>query len=78
MKNIFSAMAVVLLLNSCSTYTKIYSDYDRTMDFTKYKTFAWLPDKADTASSPDNNEIIGNNIPNYFGPLKQSVQYTFT
>jgi hypothetical protein len=29
-------------------YTKITSDYDRSVDFTKYKTFAWLPNK-DTA-----------------------------
>lgn len=76
MKNILSAMAVVLLLNGCSTYTKIYSDYDQSTDFTKYKTFAWLPDKADTVSLPYNYEIIRNNIRNYFGQCMSDRGYT--
>lgn len=66
-----------LLAAGCSTYTKIYSDYDRSADFAKYKTFAWLPDKADTANTPYNNEIIRNNIRNYFGQCMSDRGYSF-
>lgn len=54
-----------LAIAGCGVYTKITSDYDRSVDFTKYKTFAWLPDK-DTAQSEYNNQIIRNNTRNYF------------
>jgi hypothetical protein len=53
------------LLRGCGVYTKITSDYDRSVDFTKYKTFAWLPNK-DTAQGEYNNQIIRNNTRNYF------------
>ena len=72
MKNKFliAASIIIIALSACtSTYNVVSSDYDRSVDFTKYKTFAWLPDKADTAFSPYNNEIIRNNIRNYFGFL---------
>ena len=70
MKNKFliAASILIIALSACtSTYNVVSSDYDRSVDFQKYKTFAWLPDKADTAFSPYNNEIIRNNIRNYFG-----------
>ncbi len=57
----------ITTLNSCSVYNKISSTYDETTDFLKYKTFAWLPDKTDTADLPYNNSVIHNNIRNYFG-----------
>ena len=78
MKPIFSiitAVCIVFLLSSCGIYNTISSDYDRTTDFTAYKTFAWLPDKADTANSPYNNEIIRNNIRNYFGHCMATRAY---
>ncbi|WP_339920807.1 DUF4136 domain-containing protein [uncultured Flavobacterium sp.] len=56
---LFVAMA------GCGVYTKITSNYDRSIDFTKYKTFAWLPDK-DTVGGEYNNQIIRNNARNYF------------
>lgn len=56
------------MVTGCSNiYNVVSSDYDRSVDFSKYKTFAWLPDKADTANTPYNNEIIRNNIRNYYG-----------
>ena len=70
MKNKFliAASILIIALSACtSTYNVVSSDFDRSVDFQKYKTFAWLPDKADTAFSPYNNEIIRNNIRNYFG-----------
>jgi hypothetical protein len=54
-----------LAIAGCGVYTNITSDYDRSIDFTKYKTFAWLPDK-DTVGGEYNNQIIRNNARNYF------------
>lgn len=56
---------LLFLLTGCSVFNKIYTDYDRTVDFTKYKTFAWLPGK-DTSNTPYNNQVIRNNTINYF------------
>lgn len=57
---------LMTLLSACNVYNQINSTVDSTVNFDKYKTFAWLADKADTANSPYNNEIIRNNIRNYF------------
>ena len=61
------AILSVLILFGCSFYTDISVTTDSAIDFSKYQTFAWIPDDADTANSPYNNEIIRNNIRNYFG-----------
>src|SRR5574338_1249597 len=63
-KIIFPLVAIILLAG-CGVYNNIYSDYDRSVDFTKYKTFAWLPDQ-DSSNTPTNNQIIRNNTVNYF------------
>src|ERR1035437_3981696 len=63
---IFTAIGILLLFG-CSLYTDISVTADGEADFSKYQTFAWLPDDTDTANSPYNNEIIRNNIRNYFG-----------
>lgn len=66
MKNIiFFTSIILVILTGCRVYNNIYSDYDRSVDFTKYKTFAWLPDK-DSSNTPYNNQIIRNNTINYF------------
>ena len=56
---------LTLAMAGCRAYNKVYSDYDRTADFSRYKTFAWLPDR-DTANTTFNNQIIRNNTLNYF------------
>lgn len=61
----FMSMLIVFV-SACNVYTEINSTTDPNANFAKYKTFAWLEDKADTANSPYNNEIIRNNIRNYF------------
>lgn len=73
----FILIAITLIASGCGTYSKVYSDYDRSADFTQYKTFAWLPDKADTVNTPYNNEIIRNNIRNYFGQCMSDRGYSF-
>src|ERR1051326_756825 len=74
MKKYFSIGILVLWLVAgiygligCGVYTEIIISTDNTTDFSKYKTFAWLPDQYDSVNSPYNNEIIRNNIKNYFG-----------
>ena len=62
----FLALAgLTLAMAGCRVYNKVYSDYDRTADFARYKTFAWLPDR-DTSNTTFNNQIIRNNTLNYF------------
>ena len=72
-----STSILIVMLAGCSTYSKVYSDSDKSTDFTQYKTFAWLPDKADTANTPYNNEIIRNNIRNYYGQCMSDRGYSF-
>lgn len=72
-----TALVIISVFMGCSTtYNAVSFDYDRSVDFTKYKTFAWLPDRGDTASTPYNNEIIRNNIRNYFGQCMSDRGYT--
>lgn len=74
---ITTSILIVILISCSTTYNAVSSDYDRSADFTKYKTFAWLPDKADTTNQLYNNEIIRNNIRNYFGLCMSDRAYTF-
>ena len=66
-----------MLFGCNDTYNKVSSEYDKSVDFTKYKTFSWLPDVADTTNSPYNNDIIRNNIRNYFGLCMSDRGYSF-
>ena len=66
-KFIVSILMATSVLLSCRVYKDVSVDCDSITDFTKYKTFAWVHDVADTANSPYNNEIIRNNLRNYFG-----------
>ena len=74
---ITTSILIVILIGCSTTYNAVSSDYDRSADFTKYKTFAWLPDKADTSNTRYNNEIIRNNIRNYFGLCMSDRAYKF-
>jgi len=74
---ISAGIIIVILIGCSATYNAVSSDYDKSVDFTKYKTFAWLPDKADTINTPYNNEIIRNNIRNYYGQCMSDRGYSF-
>lgn len=73
---ILNSVIIIMMISCSSTYNLVSSDYDRSVDFTKYKTFAWLPDKADTANTVYNNEIIRNNIRNYLGQCMSDRNYS--
>ncbi|MFD0795401.1 DUF4136 domain-containing protein [Mucilaginibacter litoreus] len=64
----FKTLFTVVLLSatSCATSYKLAnSDFDKTVDFSKYKTFSWIaPLDKDSISAAD--QIIYNNTINYF------------
>ncbi|OJW81497.1 MAG: hypothetical protein BGO69_08905 [Bacteroidetes bacterium 46-16] len=64
-----SALLLITLFSlSCTNVYKVTSvSKDEQINWSNYKTFAWLHDDTDTASSPYNNQIIRNNIRNYYG-----------
>jgi hypothetical protein len=63
----FSLFILTIIVVGCGIYTNVIATADETIDFNVYKTFAWLPDETDSTNLPYNNEIIRNNIKNYFG-----------
>ena len=73
---ILNSVIIVMLMGCSSTYNLVSSDYDKSVDFTKYKTFAWLPDRADTVNTPYDNQIIRNNIRNYLGQCMSDRGYS--
>ncbi len=73
-----TAVTFIAILFGCKdSYNNVSSEYDKSIDFTKYKTFSWLPDAADTINSPYNNALIRNNIRNYFGLCMSDRGYSF-
>ena len=48
MKKLAFLSLILLIVASCNVYTDIYSTTSPDAKFNKYKTFAWLTDKADT------------------------------
>ncbi len=59
-------MAIIstFILMGCGTYLDVYSDYDRSADFTRYRTYAWFADK-DQTNTIYNNPVVRNNLKNY-------------
>ncbi len=64
-KFLFPILAFLLFAVGCAVYSVVSYDKDNEADFTKYKTYAWLPDK-DNSNNVLNNQIMRNNIKNYF------------
>ena len=58
-------------VSSCTIYKNVHTDYDRSINFKAYKTFAWLPDSGAAAKDVSfknteyDNDIIRNNAKNY-------------
>lgn len=79
--NFFLPLILLSALTGCSVYNNVYSDYDRSVDFNGYKTFAWLPDsgvvmKKDTINNTlYDNDIIRNNAKNYINHYLGEIGY---
>ena len=70
MKKVLIRCSILFILNvssACEVYYDVASSTDNDINFSNYKSFAWLPDNTDTINRPYNNEIIRNNIRNFFG-----------
>lgn len=74
MKKQVKKILFLLLITStaaCGVYSDINTYADSTIDFNKYRTFAWLPDSGMTARADSfrntayDNDIIRNNAKNY-------------
>jgi Domain of unknown function (DUF4136) len=61
----FILFIVVITISGCRTYNHFYSDYDKSIDFTKYKTYAWLSSKKPHQSTAYDNDVIENNTKSY-------------
>ncbi len=55
----------IITIMGCKTYNHFYSDFDKNIDFTKYKTFAWINSKKPHEPSPYDNDVIENNAKSY-------------
>ncbi len=66
---VFLGTAVAFI--SCGPYHHVYTNYDKSVDFSRFHTFAWAPDSTgnDAKVSPDlaayDNDIVRNNAKNY-------------
>jgi len=63
-QKIFSILCVlaIIALSGCGLYDNFYSSYDKSVDFTKYKTYSWLNSQEAT---PYYNDVIENNAKSY-------------
>jgi len=66
-KIIFFKLCLIaaIALSGCSKYNNTYSNYDKSVDFTKYKTFAWLNSQKSQAPTPYYNDVVENNAKSY-------------
>jgi hypothetical protein len=62
---LFGLMIIsTFMLMGCDAYLDVYSDYDKTANFTNYRTYAWMADK-DQTNTIYNNAVVRNNLRNY-------------
>ncbi|MEQ8715114.1 MAG: DUF4136 domain-containing protein [Cyclobacteriaceae bacterium] len=58
---------IVVILTSCNVYQDVHVTKDKTIDFSQYETYAWLPDMESNHESDFNNDFIRKKTRNYFG-----------
>ena len=76
MKKLLISLSVAVVLAGCGIYQNITSDYDRSVNFSNYKTYAWLNSHQPHAPTPYDNDIIENNIKNYVDHELADRNYT--
>lgn len=64
-KILLLSFILAVLISGCSTYDNVASTYDETIDFSKYKTYAWLNTHKSDTTTYYSNDIIENNAKNY-------------
>lgn len=58
-------LMTVIALSSCRVYDDFYSSRDKSVDFTKYKSYAWMKPSDPNGSNPKYNDVIVNNAKSY-------------
>ncbi len=62
----YAGIFAIIMLQACATpYILSNSDSDKSVDFTRYKTFSWIPQSTNDSTTAQ-EEIIMNNTINYF------------
>jgi hypothetical protein len=66
-KKIYSRffLFVAISLSGCAMYNNTTSNYDKSVDFTKYETYAWLNSQKPQAPTPYYNDVVENNAKSY-------------
>ena len=65
--SVFLVSWLIVLIISCSTVYHVSYDYDRGTDFTKLKTYSWLPLKPEDQTSESNEGRIQAAVNNQLG-----------
>jgi hypothetical protein len=66
----YAALVLLFVLMGCNSLKSTYQIYDRSVDFTQYQTFAWLPDSSSAGTAANkhtffSSDAIRNNAKNY-------------
>ncbi len=59
-------VSLAVLFISCNVYHDVQISKDKSVDFSQYKTYAWLPDVENTRESDYNNDFIRQKAHDYF------------
>jgi hypothetical protein len=80
LNKIFSKLGLIAIIvfSGCSMLNNVSSNYDKTVDFTKYKTYAWLNSQKTQAQAPTPyyNDVIENNTKSYIDRNFKGRGYT--
>lgn len=60
-------IVLVPVLASCNVYQDVLVTKDKSVDFSQYETYAWLPEKENTTYSNYDNDFIRQKTRNFFG-----------
>ena len=62
-----SLIVALIALASCSVYQDVQVTEDKSVDFSQYETYAWLPEKEHNTDTEYDNDFIRQKTRNYFG-----------
>ena len=66
-KSVSICIRIIIAVVSCNVYKDVQIFRDRSIDFEKYETYAWLPEKESNRQSEYNSDFIRQKTRNYFG-----------
>ena len=77
-KKVFSKLFLVaaIVISGCATYNNIYSNYDKSVDFIKYKTYAWINSNKSPKPALYFNDVIEDNTKSHIDHLFKDRGYT--